>query len=290
MRRFLAALLACALLFPLSVERAIADVQCTGFGCATGGTLTGNPSSVIINGTTYHQFGVNYALFSGGSLAATTTGFNVVGITSLIYGWGGGGGAVTSSTAIETGLARPAAGKIALRNSATDYGRAVWAGFTTTTDAAVSNTVSETTILGTADGSKTIPANWLLVGRTIRITVMGTITNTATPTLQIRAKLGASTILDTTAVATVAITGTRNFRYTALITCRTTGASGTVIGEGELRYNSAAGTGNIVDAVNTATTTIDTTATQVLDVTAQWGAASASNTITGIVAMAEIAN
>lgn len=42
--------------------------------------------------------------------------------------------------------------------------------------------------------------------------------------------------------------------------------------------------------VNTAAVTIDTTATQVVDVTAQWGTASASNTITATNAYIEILN
>ena len=43
--------------------------------------------------------------------------------------------------------------------------------------------------------------------------------------------------------------------------------------------------GVVVPIVNTATTAIDTTVSQAVDVTATWGTASASNTITGAVGL-----
>lgn len=160
--------------------------------------------------------------------------------------------------------------------------------FTTTTSAAVSNTTTETTILGTAAGTKTLPANlFQTAGRTIRVTVRGTIANTGTPTLDVKLKLGSTTIASLGATTLSAITGTTNFVATVDVTCRATGASGTVQANGIFTYFTAAGTPASIQFADT-NTTINTTVTQTLDVTATWGTASASNTITGTISAAQI--
>lgn len=162
--------------------------------------------------------------------------------------------------------------------------------FTATASATVANTTTETSILGTGVGTKTLPANFFVAGKTLRVVVKGHIADTGTPTLRIRCKLGSTTIVDTGAQTLLAITGTRGFEAEFLLTCRTTGASGTVFGQGDFQYNSAAVTGNVIDAPNTAATTVDTTASQAVDVTATWGTASASNTITGTNVTIEVLN
>ena len=162
--------------------------------------------------------------------------------------------------------------------------------FTATASATVANTVTETSILGTGVGTKTLPTNFWIAGKTIRVVVKGHIASTGTPTLRIQCKLDAVSIVDTGAQTLVAITGTRGFEFECLITCRTTGAGGTVFGQGDFQYNSAVTTGNIIDAPDTATVAVDTTGSDTLDVTATWGTASASNTITGTNVTIEVLN
>jgi len=60
------------------------------------------------------------------------------------------------------------------------------------------------------------------------------------------------------------------------VTCRSTGGSGTVVAAGVFENNE----GTVFSLVKTSTTTIDTTAANLLQVTGTWGTASASNTIT----------
>jgi len=154
--------------------------------------------------------------------------------------------------------------------------------FSATASATVANSTSETTILGTGIGAKTLPANLLnAAGKQIRVKCWGTIGNTVTPTLQVKCKLGSTAVVDTTAVTMSAITGTNMFQAEFVLTCRTTGSSGTVFGQGGLQYKTANGLAPLeISGANTGTSTIDLTASQALDVTVQWGTSNASNTLT----------
>lgn len=162
--------------------------------------------------------------------------------------------------------------------------------FTQTADVTVANTTAETSILGTGVGSKTLGASSLIAGKTIRISGSGYIADLLTPTGRIKVKLGSTIILDSTAAALVTVTGSGRFEYEAIITCRTTGGSGTVYCQGDARYYSILTAANFIQMVNTATTTINTTTSQAIDVTWQWGTANAANTITLTNATIEILN
>ena len=152
--------------------------------------------------------------------------------------------------------------------------------YSSTASATDANTTAETSLVGSGEGTITLPANFLVAGKTIRIRAEGHIANLLTPTLRLRINLGSTLITDTGAQTLSAITGTMRFIFESLITCRTTGAGGTVFSQGEFRYftSAVAMVGN--DAVATAATTLDTTASNAIDFTATWGTASSSNTIT----------
>jgi len=138
-------------------------------------------------------------------------------------------------------------------------------------------------------GTAILPANlFQTAGRTVRITVRGTIANTGTPTLDLKFKLGSTTIASLGATTLSTITGTGNFVATLYVTCRTTGASGAVRANGEMLYFTTATTPQTIQLADTNTSSVNTTTTQTLDVTATWGTASASNTITGTIATVEI--
>lgn len=153
--------------------------------------------------------------------------------------------------------------------------------FTSTGTATVASSASETTIIGSGQGSLTLPGNFFAVGKSIRVSVKGAIGATGTPTLRLKVKLGSTVILDTTALTLTAITGTNAWALSADITCRSVGGSGTVFCQGAAAYFTSSTAPSGLGPVNTATSTIDTTASQALDVTAQWGTADASNTISG---------
>lgn len=162
---------------------------------------------------------------------------------------------------------------------------------TGTASATVANTATETSIIGTGVGDKSLPANFWIAGKTVRLHLSGTFSDILTPTLRLRLKLGSTTIVDGTALALPLLAGTQEWRCECRLTCRTTGGSGTINGTIWFEYNSAAAVGSI-DGFNIApaTTTFDTTASGALDLTIEWGTASASNTITATFGSVEVLN
>ena len=162
--------------------------------------------------------------------------------------------------------------------------------FVSTGDATVANTVTETTIIGSGVGTLTLPANFLVAGKTIRITAKGYYGTTGTPTINIKVKLGSTVVMSTGAQTQALNITSQYFEASGDITCRTVGAGGTVYGQGHALLATTAVATTVEEMVNTATTTIDTTTTQAVGLTATWGTASASNTITGTNFTLEVLN
>lgn len=160
--------------------------------------------------------------------------------------------------------------------------------FVQTADATVTNTTVETTLVGTVSGTATLSANVLAAGRTLRLTARGYMGAAGTVPLRLRVRYGGisgTILLDTTANQIQMPMTNRTWEVSGLITCRTTGASGTVYGQGFFSGPV------LVDMRNTATTTIDTTAASVLLLSAEWGAGvSATDTITSTNMLMEVLN
>ena len=152
--------------------------------------------------------------------------------------------------------------------------------FVSTASATVANTITETSILWTGLGTLTLPANFFTIGKSLKFTLYGMIATLVTPTLRIKVKLGATVIIDTTAATLATITGTNLFFTEWMLTCRTTGATGTIFGQGLAFYFTGITGLSGIASPTTATSAIDTTTTQVFDISVTWGTASASNTIT----------
>lgn len=150
--------------------------------------------------------------------------------------------------------------------------------FSQTSSTTVADTVTESALMVLGQGSLTVPANGFVVGRTFRITARGHFSNTGTPTLNIIAKIGSVAVVSTGLVAT--ITGTSNNGWECIvdITCRSVGASGSFVGAGFFSHSVSSAVRT--QMVNTGTATVDTTASNAISLTATWGTASASNTIT----------
>lgn len=151
--------------------------------------------------------------------------------------------------------------------------------FAQTATVTVADTATETTLVGAGEGSLTLNANSTLVGKTFKIKGAGVFSNTGTPTLTLKIKLGAVTVLDTGAITTVTSASNRLFLFEGVITVRSVGASGTAFAQGTFTETATAGTGKLYPVANTSTVAVDTTANLAFNVTATWGAASASNTI-----------
>lgn len=153
--------------------------------------------------------------------------------------------------------------------------RVLW---TKTASTAVANTGAETTLLDAGVGSKTLATAFFTIGKTLFFEVVGYYSNLLTPTLQFKMKLGGTTILDSGAILTPGTVANQQFRFRGQLTCRTTGATGTVMAQGEVVL--AGLSTPLVTITNTAVTTIDTTAALAAEVTLTWGTANAANTAT----------
>lgn len=149
-----------------------------------------------------------------------------------------------------------------------------------TTGKTVANTVTETSLIPTGVGTLTLPANFLLVGKTARLKAWGTYSVTGTPTMQIKFKAGTTILADTLAVSMAAIAGAA-WEYEAIVTCVTAGSSGKYWAQGGGIFSKGNGSSPVyLNAPQTGIQSINTTTPAAFDLTATWGTASASNTIT----------
>jgi hypothetical protein len=139
----------------------------------------------------------------------------------------------------------------------------------------VANTTTETTLLGS--GNKVLPANFFSAKRTLRFNGYGFHSATGVANIRIRVKLNSTTILDTGSLAS-GVSTDQLVDLKALATCVTPGSSGTLWAQGF--YQEQGGGVNAFPMVNNATSAIDTTIAQTIDVTVQWDTASASDSIT----------
>lgn len=156
--------------------------------------------------------------------------------------------------------------------------------FTQTASVTVANTGTETTLIGAGVGSMTLPANFLTVGKTIRVVAGGFYgTDAVAPNMVLRLKLGATTILqqDAGGTLTAGIGNDRGWMFTGEFTIRAVGAAGNAIGTG-IAWFSIGGTAQKsypfqMLAVSGA---FNTTGTLALALTADWDTGDADNTIT----------
>jgi hypothetical protein len=156
------------------------------------------------------------------------------------------------------------------------YLRQIMTAFAQSATVTVANLDSETTLIGAGLGSATLIAAYFNVaGRALKVKAWGVLSNTGTPTLNIKVKAG-STVLAATGDVTLAADQTNaQWELECDIVCRSTGAAGTVIAQGRLRVDDV-----FYPMVNTAVSgAIDLTAAIVVGVTAEWSAAAAGNTI-----------
>lgn len=166
--------------------------------------------------------------------------------------------------------------------------------FTQTASQTVTNTVTETTIIGTGVGTLTLPANFFVAGKTIRMRIGGIYTTplAAVPSLLIKVKYGTTIIA--TVTTTSLLSGATNLEFDGeiLITCRTTGATGTVMTHGDIEYATGVAGTISVDPLNNAgaTTTIDTTASSALNVTIQWDTNTSTRSATSTITTVEVLN
>jgi hypothetical protein len=111
----------------------------------------------------------------------------------------------------------------------------------------------------------------------------GYISTTGTPTIEFAASLGGGEVCSTGAKTTGADLAAVNWRLWLDIVCRTDGETGTVVASGMVRV----GLDQTYGLAKTTATTIDSTGTLALAVTAEWGTDDPANTITCQTAVVE---
>ena len=159
---------------------------------------------------------------------------------------------------------------------------------------AVANTTTETIIFPNI----TVPANYLQDGRVLRLKAFGKLSTTGTPTITFAIRFGgvSGTLLATTeAITNGSGVSNVNWSIEALIQVRSNGSSGTllVMGEAKVHTSSTAVSQNVFGVSGydaPAAVTVDLTADTALSITADWSAASASNTLTGLIYTLEALN
>lgn len=167
---------------------------------------------------------------------------------------------------------------------------------------AIANTTTETILFPDI----TIPANYMKPNRVLRVTYWGRYSTTGTPTMTFRVRWGGVAgvvVAASGAMVTGSAVTAGMWKVTVDIVCRSVGTAGTFFGVGEAVMGDDA-TSTVGSATNgqahdfmgsagvatPSTAAVDTTADKALSVSAQWGTASASNTITGHVRTLESLN
>lgn len=159
---------------------------------------------------------------------------------------------------------------------------------------AIANTTTETKIFNNI----TVPANYMQDGRVLRIYAAGKLSTTGTPTITFALRWGgeSGTLLATTEALTNGSGVTNvNWELRILLQTRTNGATGSLLAFGEcnLHTSSTVVLANIFSVSGydaPAAVTVDLTADTQLALTADWSAASASNTLTGMMYLGESLN
>lgn len=128
--------------------------------------------------------------------------------------------------------------------------------------------------------SYTIPAATLAAGDVIRVKMFGVYSGTVLPTIRGKMKFGSTVMLDTTAISGLVTGSNIGWWAEGLYVVQTAGASGAIESQGYAEFGTAATTGLSVNTPNSAAITVDTTASQTITATIQWGAGGTGQTIT----------
>lgn len=158
-------------------------------------------------------------------------------------------------------------------------------------DKTVANTTTQTSVIPTTGvGNLTFPVNTFEVGKSYRIRGGGIYSTGIVPgTLTVRVKIGSITIASVAITNVISLATGSVWEFECVITFRTIGASGTVMCVGSASYEITSLSRGFA-ALNNAgsTSTVDTTVTNLIDITVQWSSTSLGlNSITTNLAIIE---
>jgi hypothetical protein len=146
----------------------------------------------------------------------------------------------------------------------------------------ITNTTVESTLINGGVGTLTVPANGFKVGDSFRAQFGGVMNANNNQTIRIRVRAGSILLLDSLAQNLGSSVVNDVWSLNIDFTIRSLGGAGaaSIVSLGAFHYaktNNASVQGFGFNVVNN--TTFDTTISNILDVTAQWGAASTGNNI-----------
>jgi hypothetical protein len=142
---------------------------------------------------------------------------------------------------------------------------------------------TESTLVGsTGIGSKTIPANYSVIGKTYCVQGKGTLSSSSSPTIfTVRGKFGSVVVVTSAAITPPASLSNEVIEIEGCFPVRASGAAGTVYGQGMVKFTDGAGGIKAYPlAMTAASSTIDWTTTNSLDWTIQYNAITAGNSTT----------
>jgi hypothetical protein len=166
----------------------------------------------------------------------------------------------------------------------------------------IANTTTETVIFPNV----TIPANYFSDARVLRLTAAGRLSTTGTPTVRFRLRWGGvsgTVFWDSGTITCGSGVTASEWRHQIEIICRSNGSAGSLFAMGQAMVGSALAptVGSATGAAATgvygsagddtpAAVTLDLSADTALSISAEWGTANASNTLTGHMYLGESLN
>ena len=146
----------------------------------------------------------------------------------------------------------------------------------TVQSATITNTTTETSIIGTGVGGLIVPANTFEVGSSYHGKIGGVISNQNGDDITLRIKTGA-TILATTGLISLERATSQGWECELDFTIATIGATGSICTNGNFAYNR--NTGSLEGFVFQDVQPIDTTIANTLDISVEWGQAKTQDEI-----------
>lgn len=242
----------------------------------TGGKLSVNsPASVGANRTASFPDASGNVLLDTSNLNGTNVGTGTIANARLTAM----AGATLSAAGTAGYVPQPAAADdVKVLSGAATYIVARRRQFAQTADVTVASSTTETTLIGAGQGSATLAADVLRVGTYVYVTAWG-YASRASGNFLLKVELGSMTLATSNTALTIAANSI--VKIEACFKCVTTGATGTIDGQGLSIVNSSTVAGTSWQMVSSGgTTTVDTTGTLAVDVTAQWSVSNAGNTVT----------
>lgn len=253
------------------------------FSGTSSGTNTGDQTITLTGNVTGSGTGSFNTAIANNAVTTTTINANAVtntkmatSTTNTLAGYDNSGN--FSNVTIGSGLSLTGGSLSSSGGGTTNnyFGSLVFAN--TSTPAALTST-SETPF-DITKAAYTIAAGTLNAGDVVRVKLAGVYSGTVLPTIRGKIKWGSSIMLDTTAVSGL-VTGT-NLGWTAFgdFIVQTNGATGAIEAQGFAEFAAAAAAALSINTPNSSTITIDTTVSQQITATIQWGAGGTGQTIT----------